>query len=123
MNDNNDAPKSSPLEGSRLQGVLLFVIGVVAGYFSIYLPLKQASEHAEEISYAGHFAFLAPPLILLGVLAFIFPSMTTDNTFLLKSKGKLSGAGWLVVLALVLLGGATFIFVDHQMSLMGYMDK
>ena len=109
--------------GSRIQGVLLTFVGVVAGYFSIYMPLKQASEHAEEISYAGHFAFLAPPLILLGVLAFIFPSMTTDNTFLLKSKGKLSVAGWLVVVALVVIGGATFIFVDHQLSLMGYVDK
>jgi hypothetical protein len=123
MNNNTDAPKGSPLEGSRLQGILIIIIGLVAGYFSIYLPLKQAQEHAQEISYAGHFAFLSPPLILLGVLAFIFPSMTTDNTFLLKSKGKLSVAGWMLVLALVVLGGATFFFVNHQLSLMGYVDK
>lgn len=109
--------------GSRIQGVLLLIIGVVAGYFSIYLPLKEAQEHAQEISLAGHFAFLSPPLILLGILAIIFPSMTTNDTFLLKSKDKLSAAGWLVVLALTVLGGATYFFVSHQLALMGYVDK
>jgi hypothetical protein len=123
MNNQPDTAKGSPLEGSRLQGILILLVGLVGGYFSIYMPLKEAQEHAAEISWAGHFAFLAPPLVLLGVLAFIFPSMTTNNTFLLKSKDKLSGAGWLVVIALVLLGGATFFFVNHQLSLMGYVDK
>jgi hypothetical protein len=109
--------------GSRIQGVLLLIVGLVAGYLSIYMPLKEASEHAPEISYAGHFAFLAPPLILLGIMAIIFPSMTTNDTFLLKSKDKLSAYGWLMVVALVVIGGVTYLFVSHQLSLMGYADK
>ncbi len=110
-------------EGSRLQGVLIFVMGLLAGYFSIFIPLKEAQEHAQEISFAGQFAFISPPMVLLGILAFIFPSMTTNNTFLLKAPGKLSAKGWLVVATLAVLGGATFFLFQHQLASMGYVDK
>ncbi|MBU6474285.1 MAG: hypothetical protein KGL66_10920 [Alphaproteobacteria bacterium] len=110
-------------EGSRLQGVLITVVGVVAGYFSIVMPLQQAFAQAPEISWAGQYAFLSPPLILLGILAIIWPSMTTNKTFLLKAKDKLSVQGWIVVVALAALGAGTALAVNHQLTALGYTDQ
>ena len=89
---NNEAAEAP--KGSRWQGILILFVGFFIGYISIVEPLQEAYAHVAKISWAGEFSWLSPPLILLGVLAIIFPSMTTNNTFLLKSKDKLSLAGW-----------------------------
>jgi hypothetical protein len=107
-------------EGSRLQGVVILVLGLLAGYFAIVLPLQEAYSHTPEISMYFKFAFLSPALILLGILAIIFPSLTTNQTFLLKSHNKLSVAGWALVVALAVLGFGTYYLLDLQISLLGY---
>ncbi|MDE1987907.1 MAG: hypothetical protein KGJ53_15490 [Alphaproteobacteria bacterium] len=117
-NDNVKAAK-----GSRWQGVLLIGFALVAGYVSIVMPLQQAYAGAHEISWTAQFAFLAPPLGLMGVLVLFFPGMTTDETFLLKAKDKLSVAGWIVVAALLLLGAGTYHLVDQKLSSLGYVDR
>jgi hypothetical protein len=119
-NDNNDPVKTS--KGSRLQGVLLIGFALIAGYVSIVMPLQEAYAGAQEISWTAQFAFLAPPFALLGVLVLFFPSMTTNDTFLLKAKDKLSLAGWAVLAALLVLGAGTYFLIDHQLSSLGYVD-
>lgn len=120
-NSNNDPVKTS--KGSRWQGVLLIGFALVAGYVSIVMPLQEAYAGVHEISWTAEFAFLAPPLGLLGVLVLFFPGMTTDDTFLLKAKDKLSVAGWIVVAALLVLGAGTYYLVDQQLSSLGYADR
>ena len=120
--DNNNSPVKVK-KGSRLQGVLLFALALLAIYISIVLPLQQAHAGVKEISWTAEYAFLSPPLALLGVLAILFPSMTTNDTFLLKAKDKLSVAGWLLLVALVAIGAGTYFFLDHTLQSLGYVDQ
>ena len=118
-NDGNSA-KAWTWKGSRLQGITVLVVGLVAGYFSIVRPLQQAYHHEPGVSLSFKLACLSPVLVLLGALATIMPSVTTDQTFILKSPNKLSLAGWalLIVMAIVALG--TYYLLDRQIGLMGY---
>jgi hypothetical protein len=118
-----DENKPAGPKRSRLQGVLIFAFAVFAGYVSIVLPLQEASAHAPQIEWGAQLAFLAPPLALLGILTIIFPSMTTNDTFLLKSKDKLSVSGWILLAVLAALGAGTAYLVDHQLQLLGYVDR
>lgn len=106
--------------GSRLQGIVITLLGVILGYLSIVQPLDAAYSRVDQIAWLSNFAFLAPPLIILGVLATIFPSMTTEKTFLLKSKEALSLYGWVFVIALLIVGSGTYYLVNRQFAALGY---
>ena len=106
--------------GSRLQGIVVTVLGAILGYFSILQPLHAAYSRADQIAWLSNFAFLSPPLIILGLLATIFPSMTTEKTFLLKSKDSLSLYGWMLVIAMLIIGFGTYYLVNQQFAALGY---
>ncbi|MGB6538459.1 MAG: hypothetical protein WBF58_21145 [Xanthobacteraceae bacterium] len=107
-------------KGSRLQGLLMLVAGVAIGYISIILPLQQAYSRAPEISVSFKLAFLSPVLVLLGILAIIVPSVTTDETFILRGPKKLSFAGWILVIVLAIVAFGTYYLLDQQINLLGY---
>ena len=110
-----EAPK-----GSRLQGVGILILGLVLAYFSIVLPLQQAYSKAPEISLYFKFAFLSPALILGGILTIIVPSVTTDQSFLMRSHNKLTVAGWALVAGLAVVGFGTYYLVVQKINSLGY---
>ncbi len=122
MDDPLDKNNAVAPKGSRLQGGLILAFAVFAGYISIVRPLQEAYANAQQIQWGVQFAFLAPPMVLLGILAVIFPSMTTNDTFLLKSKDKLSVSGWVLVAALIVLGAGSAYLVNNQLDSLGYID-
>jgi hypothetical protein len=107
-------------KGSRLQGLFILILGFAAGYFSIVLPLQQAHSKAPEIYSTFKWAFLSPALVILGILAIIVPSVTSDQSFLLSGPKKLSFAGWIVVVALLIVGVATYYLLERELSSLGY---
>ena len=107
-------------KGSRLQGLVILGAGLVSGYFSIVRPLQQAYSHASEISWSFKLAFLSPVLVIVGILATIVPSTTTDQTFILSAPNKLSLAGWVLVIALAIVGFGTYYLFDQRLSSLGY---
>jgi len=90
------------------------------GYFSIVRPLQQAHRNAPEISSYFKLAFLSPALVLLGILAVIVPSVTTDQSFILRAPNKLSLAGWILLIVLAIMGFGTYYLLDQQISSFGY---
>ena len=120
-----DAKQTNPVKawtwkGSRLQGLFILILGLAAGYFSIILPLQQAYSRAPEIYSTFKWAFLSPALVILGILAIIVPSVTSDHTFLLSGQKKLSFAGWILVIVLLLVGFGTYYLLQQQLSSLGY---
>lgn len=107
-------------KGSRLQGIFILILGLAAGYFSIVLPLQQAYSKAPEIYSTFKLAFLSPALVILGILATIVPSMTSDKTFLLSGPKTLSFAGWILVIALLIVGIGTYYLLHQRLSSLGY---
>ena len=107
-------------KGSRLQGLLMLIVGLALGYFSIILPLQQAYSHAPKVSLYFKFAFLSPALVLAGILAIIVPSVTTDQSFILRAPNKLSLAGWILVIVLAIVGFGTYYLLDRQIHSLGY---
>jgi hypothetical protein len=114
---NNSAAAS---KGYRVRGVLLVILGLVAGYFSIVLPLQEAYSKAPTISLYFKFAFLSPALILLGILAVTVPSVLTDQSFMMRAPNKLSVAGWALVVVLLIIGFGTYYLLDQQIDSLGY---
>lgn len=114
---NNSA---APSKGSRLQGMLLLIVGLVIGYFSIVIPLQEAYSKAPKISLYFKFAFLSPALILLGILVIIVPSTLTDQSFMTRGHNKLSVAGWALVVVLLIIGFGTYYLLDQQINSLGY---
>jgi uncharacterized membrane protein len=114
---NNSAAAS---KGSRLQGVLLVILGLVIGYFSVVLPLQEAYSKAPKISLYFKFSFLSPALILLGILAIVVPSVLTDQSFMSRGPNKLSVAGWALVVVLLIIGFGTYYLLDQQINSLGY---
>jgi hypothetical protein len=117
--DSNSA-KVWTWKGSRLQGLFILLLGLAAGYFSIVLPLQQAYSNAPEIYSTFKWAFLSPALVIMGILAIIVPSVTTDQTFLLSGPKKLSFTGWILVIALLAVGIGTYYLLHQQLSSLGY---
>ncbi|HEY1474222.1 MAG TPA: hypothetical protein VGF53_09080 [Pseudolabrys sp.] len=120
-----DAKETSPAKawtwkGSRLQGLVMLISGLAVGYFFIMRPLQQAYSHAPEISTSFKLAFLSPVLVLMGIIAFIVPSTTTDQTFLLRGPNKLSFAGWTLAIVVLIVGFGTYYLLDQQLSSLGY---
>lgn len=107
-------------KGSRLKGLLLLILGLVIGYFSIVLPLQEAYSKAPKISMYFKFAFLSPALICLGILAIIVPSTLTDQSFMSSGPNKLSVAGWALVIVLLIIGFGTYYLLDQQINSLGY---
>jgi uncharacterized membrane protein len=120
MSTREKGDKAWTWKGSRLQGLLILILGLAAGYFSIVRPLQQAYEKAPEITLSYKFAFLAPALLILGIVALIAPSVTTDQSFILREPNKLSFVGWIFVIALAIAGFGTFYLMDQQISALGY---
>lgn len=117
--DSNSA-KAWTWKGSRLQGLLLLIVGLALGYFSIILPLQQAYSHAPKISLYFKWAFLSPVLVLLGILAIIIPSVTADQSFILRGPKKLSFAGWILLIVLAIVAFGTYYLLDQQINSLGY---
>jgi hypothetical protein len=120
-----DAKKTSSAKawtwkGSRLQGLVMLIFGLASGYFFIIRPLQQAYSHAPEISTSFKLAFLSPALVLIGIIAIIMPSTTTDQTFLLRGPNKLSVAGWILAIVVSIVGFGTYYLLDQQLSSLGY---
>jgi hypothetical protein len=107
-------------KGSRLQGMTMLVVGLALGYFFIIRPLQQAYDHASEVSLSFKLAFLSPVLVLLGILAIIVPSVTTDQSFILKSPNQLSFSGWVLLIVMAIVAFGTYYLLDRQIGLMGY---
>jgi hypothetical protein len=114
---NNSAEAS---KGSRFQGVVLLIVGLITTYFSIVLPLQEAYSNAPKISMYFKFAFMSPALIFLGILIIIVPSVTTNQSFILKSPNKLSVTGWALVVFVAIIGFGTYYLLDQQISSLGY---
>lgn len=104
--------------GSRLRGVAVIILGLAVGYFSVVRPLQQAYSNAPEISLHFKFASLSTPLVLLGLLMTIWPNALT--VFMAKGGNKLTFAGWILVVALLIIGFGTWYLVDEQISSLGY---
>lgn len=115
-----NSAKSWAWKGSRLQGLLLLIVGIAMGYFSIIRPLQQAYSNAPEISLSFKFAFLSPVFVLLGILAIIVPSVTTDQSFILRAPNKLSFAGWILLIGLAIVAFGTYYLLNQQISSSGY---
>jgi hypothetical protein len=107
-------------KGSRLQGLVMLIFGVAIGWISIVRPLQQAHSNAPEISFSVKLAFLSPVFVLLGILAIIVPSVTTDQSFILKSPNKLSVAGWILLIVIAIVAFGTYYLLDQQISSLGY---
>ena len=99
MNDNDRAERLTTLIGSRLQGVLIFaeLAWWLDDFSDRYVAAaKQAHDYMRRsIPHAGGIcvSLYAGVQFRHGVQTFVCPSMTTDNTFLLNSKGKLTRYG------------------------------
>jgi hypothetical protein len=98
----------------------MLVVGLAIGYFYIIRPLQQAHDHAPDVTLSFKLAFLSPVLVLLGILAIIVPSVTTDQSFILKSPNKLSIAGWVLLIVMAMVAFGTYYLLDRQIGLMGY---
>ena len=107
-------------KGSRLQGLLMLVVGLGFGYFFIVLPLQQAYSHAPKVSLSFKLAFLSPALVILGILSIIIPSMTTDQSFMLRAPNKLSFAGWILLIVVLMVSAGTYYLLDQEVSSLGY---
>lgn len=116
----SNSAKTWTWKGSRLQGIFILILGLAAGYFSIVLPLQQAYSKAPEIYSTFKWAFLSPVLVILGVMAIIVPSMTSDQTFLLSGPKTLSLVGWIFVIALLIVGIGTYYLLHQRLSSLGY---
>ena len=116
----SNSAKAWTWKGSRLQGLLMLTLGLGSGYFSIVLPLQQAYSNAPEVSLSFKLAFLSPALVILGILAIIVPSVTTDQTFLLRAPNKLSLAGWTLLIVMAAVSFGTYYLLDRQISSLGY---
>ena len=111
-----NSAKSWAWKGSRLQGLFILILGLAIGYFSIIRPLQQAHSNVPEISLSFKLAFLSPVLVLSGVLAIIVPSVTTDQSFILRAPNKLSFAGWILLIVLAIVGFGTYYLLNQQIS-------
>jgi membrane-associated PAP2 superfamily phosphatase len=100
--------------------MLLLIVGLVIGYFSVVIPLQEAYSKAPKISLYFKFAFLSPALILLGILVIIVPSTLTDQSFMTRGHNKLSVAGWALVVVLLIIGFGTYYLLDQQINSLGY---
>lgn len=118
-NESNSA-KSWTWKGSRLQGLLALIAGLIVTYISIVIPLQEAYSNAPKIMMSAKLAFLAPVLVLFGILAIIVPSVTTDQSFISGGPGKLSPAGWILVGVMAILAFGTYYLLDQQISSLGY---
>ncbi len=107
-------------KGSRLQGLFVLILGLAVGYFSIVRPLQQAYSNAPTLSLSFKLAFLSPALVLLGILAIIVPSVTTDQSFILRAPNKLSFAGWILLIVVAIVAFGTYYLLDRQISSLGY---
>src|SRR5579862_6725839 len=107
-------------KGSRLQGLSMLIAGLGLGYFFIVVPLQQAYNHAPEVSLSFKLAFLSPAFVILGILATIIPSMTTDQSFMLRAPNKLSIAGWVLLVVVLIVSSGTYYLLDQQISALGY---
>jgi hypothetical protein len=116
----SNSAKAWTWKGSRLQGLVILILGLVGGYFSIILPLQQAYNHEPEISLYFKWGFLSPALVLLGILAIIVPSVTTDQSFILKAPNKLSFAGWVLLIVVAAVAFGTYYLLNQQISSLGY---
>jgi hypothetical protein len=116
----SNSAKAWTWKGSRLQGLLMLIIRLAIGYFSIIRPLQQAYSNAPNISVSFKLAFLSPVLVLLGILAIIVPSMTTDRSFILSGPNKLSFAGWALLIVVAIVAFGTYYLLDQQISSLGY---
>ena len=116
----SNSAKAWTWKGSRLQGLFMLILGLGFGYFSIVLPLQEAYSNAPKISLYFKWAFLSPALVLLGILAVIVPSMTTDQSFMLRAPNKLSVAGWILLIVVLIVSAGTYYLLDQQISSLGY---
>ena len=116
----SNSAKAWTWKGSRLQGLFILILGLAAGYFSIILPLQQAYSNAPKISLYFKWAFLSPALVLLGILAIIVPSVTTDQSFILSGPNKVSFAGWILLIVVSMVAFGTYYLLDKQISSLGY---
>jgi hypothetical protein len=116
----SNSAKAWTWKGSRLQGLFILILGLAAGYFSIILPLQQAYSNAPKISLYFKWAFLSPALVLLGILAIIVPSVTTDQSFILSGPNKVSFAGWILLIVVSMVAFGTYYLLDQQISSLGY---
>ncbi len=58
--------------GTRIMGLVLFLIGMGLGYWQIYLPILQASRGEPNISYFTEAVAAAPLGVLFGLFMLIF---------------------------------------------------
>jgi hypothetical protein len=120
MDAKSNSAKAWTWKGSRLQGLFALILGLAFGYFSIIRPLQQAYSKAPDVSLSFKFAFLSPALVILGILAIIVPSVTTDQSFILRAPNKLSFAGWILLIVVLIVASGTYYLLDQQISLLGY---
>lgn len=89
-----------PLEGSRLLGVILLIVGLGLSYFEIVQPLQEAAQGARRVTWNDNWPFMGLFLSLLGLVAAIFPKILCARSFRFIGKGKLRIYGWLLIGAL-----------------------
>jgi hypothetical protein len=121
MNDLQSRPQPArPLQGSRRHGVILLIIGLGVSYLEIVEPLQEAAQGARRVTLNDSWSFAGLVLSLFGIVAVIVPKILSENSFMFRSKGKLSIAGWLLLGALVAAAFAFRALIHNQFAKMGY---
>jgi hypothetical protein len=102
--------------GTRIMGLVLFLVGTGLGYWQIYLPIMQASRGEPNINYFTE-AVLATPLgMLFGLFLIVFGARGLE--FLAQRPSKLV---MILILVFTLLFGFGCIFgMQYIMRSFGY---
>jgi hypothetical protein len=104
----------------RLSGMAAAAAGFVLGWFFIYLPLQRARAGVPDVRLYGRFAFVAAPLLVVVGLAYMLGGERLQFNADSGAQPAPSRMGWAIILTATAVGIGTFLWVDAQLSALGY---
>ena len=102
----------------RVGGLLISLMALVLGKFTIYDVLAAARAGASQVNYSLKGVLLSVVFFEMGLAMMIFGQAV--HTLKNPLTGKLSLFGWLMVLAMFVPAGAAYYWFQLQLAQLGY---
>lgn len=101
----------------RLGGLLCLIAFVGFGWWGIWQPLQAAQAHAAEVRYSLKIFVLVPALLVFGLFFLIGGARWSYRD---AANRKLTAIGWGLMVAVVVISGLSFWWLQRTFDALGY---